>query len=76
MHEESYVTHMMASRRRFENYQDATKAITREKKSKGWRREKKTALIEKMNPAWVDLSKDWYDLEPADFKRSTDRMLS
>jgi putative endonuclease len=76
MHEESYVTYMMASRSRFENYQDATKAIAREKQSKGWRREKKTALIEKMNPAWVDLSKDWYDLEPADFKRSTDRMLS
>jgi predicted GIY-YIG superfamily endonuclease len=52
------------------------KAIAREKQLKGWRREKKTALIEKMNPAWVDLSKDWYDLEPADFKRATDRMLS
>jgi putative endonuclease len=27
-----------------------------------------------MNPAWVDLSRDWYDLEPADWKRATDRM--
>ena len=60
----------------FESYQDVTKAIAREKQLKGWRREKKTALIEKTNPAWVDLSKDWYDLEPADFKRATDRMLS
>jgi putative endonuclease len=41
---------------------------------KGWRREKKIALIEKMNPAWIDLSKDWYDVEPADFTRATDRM--
>jgi hypothetical protein len=36
----------------------------------------KSALIEKANPAWVDLSKDWYDLEPADFKRAADRILS
>jgi putative endonuclease len=60
----------------FVSYQDVTKAIPREKRLKGWRREKKTALIEKTNPAWVDLSKDWYDLEPADFKRALDRMLS
>ena len=35
----------------FENYQDVTKAIDREKQLKGWRREKKIALIEKTNPA-------------------------
>jgi len=58
----------------FECYQDVTTAIAREKQLKGWRREKKIALIEKMNPAWIDLSKDWYDAEPADFKRATDRM--
>jgi putative endonuclease len=56
----------------FETYQDITKAIAGEKQLKGWRREKKIALIEKMNPAWVDLSKDWYDLEPADFNRAMD----
>ncbi len=60
----------------FEGHQDVTAAIAREKQLKGWRREKKIALIEKMNAAWVDLSKDWYDLEPADLKRATDRMLS
>jgi putative endonuclease len=60
----------------FESYQDVTKAIAREKQLKGWRREKKTALINKTNPAWVDLSKDWYDVEPADLKRATDRMLT
>jgi putative endonuclease len=60
----------------FESHQLVTGAIAREKQLKAWRREKKLALIEKSNPAWVDLSKDWYDLEPADFKRATDRMLS
>ncbi len=60
----------------FEGYQDVTKAIAREKQLKGWRREKKVALIERSNPAWVDLSKDWYDLEPSDLKRAPDRMLS
>ncbi|HKN21343.1 MAG TPA: GIY-YIG nuclease family protein [Terracidiphilus sp.] len=60
----------------FENYQDVTKAIDREKQLKGWTRKKKIALIEKTNPAWIDLSKDWYDLEPADLKRATDRMLA
>ena len=58
----------------FESYQDVTKAIAREKQLKGWRRDKKIALIEKMNPAWVDLSRDWYDVEPADWKRAADRM--
>jgi putative endonuclease len=58
----------------FESHQDVGKAIDREKQLKGWRREKKIALIEKMNPVWIDLSKEWYDLEPADFKRATDPM--
>jgi len=60
----------------FESYQDVEKAIAREKQLKGWRREKKIALIEKMNPAWVDLSGDWYDVEPRDYKRALDRMNS
>ena len=34
-------------------------AIEREKQIKGYRREKKVALIEKMNPQWKDLSEDW-----------------
>jgi putative endonuclease len=60
----------------FETHQDIRDAIAREKQLKGWRREKKTALIEQMNPAWVDLSREWYDVEPADLKRATDRMHS
>ena len=31
-------------------------AIAREKQIKGWRRSKKVALIESLNPAWDDLS--------------------
>jgi putative endonuclease len=58
----------------FESYQEIAKAIAREKQLKGWRRDKKIALIEKMNPTWIDLSKDWYDVEPADLRRATDRM--
>jgi len=41
---------------------------------KGWRRAKKLALIESMNPAWMDLSRDWYDCEPANYRRALDRM--
>ena len=34
----------------FETHSDVLKAITREKQLKGWRREKKIALIKSMNP--------------------------
>jgi len=61
---------------RFERFQDVAKAIAREKQLKGWRRGKKTAMIEKTNPASVDLSRDWYEVEPADLNRATDRMQS
>jgi len=42
----------------WESYDDVQKAIGREKQLKGWRRERKVALIELVNPAWMDLSKD------------------
>ena len=58
----------------FEIHQYVQKAIAREKQLKGWRRSKKIWLIEKMNPAWVDLSRDWYDVEPADMKRASEQM--
>jgi putative endonuclease len=35
-------------------------AIQREKQLKGWKRERKLALVEAMNPAWIDLSEGWY----------------
>jgi len=34
-------------------------AIVREKQIKAWRREKRVALIEALNPEWKDLSRDW-----------------
>jgi putative endonuclease len=40
----------------WEHYSDVRDAITREKQLKGWSRKKKVALIESMNPRWVDLS--------------------
>jgi putative endonuclease len=41
-------------------YPDA--AIDREKEIKGWRRSKKTRLIESMNPRWEDLAERWGDV--------------
>ncbi|AGH98216.1 Excinuclease ABC, C subunit-like protein [Micavibrio aeruginosavorus EPB] len=34
-------------------------AIAREKQLKGWRREKKDALVNSNNPEWKDLSLEW-----------------
>lgn len=44
----------------FESFAYIGQAIKREKEIKGWRREKKNALVETMNPQWKDLSEDWY----------------
>ncbi len=43
----------------WESFDDVRKAIDREKQLKGWRREKKIALIETLNPRWEDLAKSW-----------------
>jgi putative endonuclease len=40
----------------YERYNDPRDAIAREKEIKGWRRAKKNALVETMNPNWADLS--------------------
>jgi len=58
----------------FENFQYIQQAIAREKELKGWRRAKKIALIESINPGWMDLSREWFDLEPADYRRALGRM--
>ncbi len=60
----------------FGGHQDVQRAIAREKEFKGWRRSKKIALIESSNPGWIDLSRDWYEYEPADYQRALDRMES
>ena len=43
----------------YEQYDDVYVAKRRERQLKGWRREKKIALIEKMNPRWEDLAEHW-----------------
>ncbi len=40
----------------YENFRDFIHAIAREKEIKGWRRDKKNALVETLNPKWADLS--------------------
>ncbi|GGG97949.1 GIY-YIG nuclease family protein [Silvibacterium dinghuense] len=43
----------------FEAFEDVRNAIDRETQIKRWRREKKLALITRMNPSWTDLSESW-----------------
>jgi putative endonuclease len=45
----------------FERFEDIHHAIEREKRIKGWLRIKKNALIVSVNPAWRDLSEEWYE---------------
>lgn len=58
----------------FEAFGEVGDAILREKELKGWRRAKKIALIEAANPAWVDLAREWYEVEPADLRRVSGRV--
>ncbi|QNI32489.1 GIY-YIG nuclease family protein [Alloacidobacterium dinghuense] len=44
----------------YENFRYVNNAIDREKQIKRWRRDKKLVLIQEMNPAWVDLSEEWF----------------
>src|SRR5687767_529655 len=39
----------------------ARDAIAREKQIKGWSRSKKVALIESVNPEWLDLAASWFE---------------
>ena len=43
----------------FEQTNDVHSALTREKELKGWRRSRKNALVETVNPQWIDLSEQW-----------------
>ena len=45
----------------YEVFGDIREAIAREKQVKDWRRSKKIALIETMNPKWTDLAAEWFD---------------
>jgi|SRR5271167_1518220 len=43
-----------------ESFDEVVRAINREKQLKGWRRSKKIALIESLNPHWLDLAREWF----------------
>jgi putative endonuclease len=43
----------------YEEFEDIRNAIIRENQLKAYRREKKIALIVKINPHWLDLASDW-----------------
>lgn len=45
----------------YEAMNDICAAIAREKQIKGWRRAKKVALIESVNPTCRDLSQGWFE---------------
>ena len=53
---------------------DVREAIAREKQLKGWKRAKKVALIEEMNPYWEDLSAGWYS-EGKPYRQANDPSL-
>jgi len=42
----------------FEVHMNVGPAIAREKEIKGWRRSKKVALIQSVNPQWKDVTRD------------------
>lgn len=42
-----------------EHFFNANEAVSREKQIKGWRREKKMALIRSVNPGFRDLAKEY-----------------
>jgi len=46
----------------YEIFGSSMPAIEREKQLKGWKREKKIALIESMNPHWDDLTNSLSDI--------------
>ncbi len=45
----------------FEETDDVSVAISREKQLKKWQRKKKNNLVETNNPQWKDLSDGWFD---------------
>lgn len=44
----------------FEEFNNSEDAILKERQMKKWKRAWKLKLIEKENPNWDDLSKEWY----------------
>ncbi len=54
----------------FESTNDVNVALAREKQIKAWRRSKKTALIESVNPTWADLSEEWKERDSSSLRSS------
>ena len=52
----------------YEETGDIKEAIAREKQVKSWRRAKKIALIQSINPTWIDLSEEWFQSEDQEEK--------
>ena len=50
----------------FESTPSIRAAIVREKQLKGWRRERKLALVLAVNPEFKDLSAGWFGVAPRD----------
>ena len=60
----------------YEMFVYPVEAIAREKEIKGWRRGKKIALIESMNPIWRDLAAEWQDVyKPVDRTPADQRQI-
>lgn len=53
----------------YEIFGDIRAAIAREKEIKGWRREKKLWLIDRINPTWEDLAQRLADAREAERER-------
>src|SRR5436853_501461 len=47
----------------YEQFAQVVDAIAREKQLKGWTRAKKIALVERDNPHWENLARDWFEAE-------------
>jgi len=59
---EGFSDHYNATRLVYwQSFDDMYKAIARDKRLKGWRREKKLWLIGQFNPGWKDLAAGWYE---------------
>ena len=52
----------------YEDFEIVTNAIAREKQLKRWRRDKKEALVTRMNPNWEDLGVTSLGLDPVEGK--------
>ena len=53
----------------YEQFNEARDAISREKEIKGWRREKKNQLVQRLNPKWKDLAAELFHTRTGEVTR-------